>query len=155
MAVLNEYRTKCINNNIHGIPMVSRDVRFCMCLQVELFNVFIKCFSFYFLVNQPEVNENMRAPRKINMKMTIRLTMMGTMTRSVGIYLSFPTSSWLIPSPFLSTSGGSSLSLRLARQHLHQDIQGVPEYTRSLRIYKVSQNIQGVHEYTRCPKTYN
>jgi hypothetical protein len=49
---------------------------------------------------------------------------------SVGMYLSLPTLSLMMPNSRLSTSGGSSESLRLARHHLHDS-----KYKKGARIY--------------------
>ena len=46
---------------------------------------------------------NAKAPMNIKPKIRIRLTVIGTMTRSVGMYRSFPTSSNASPLDFLST----------------------------------------------------
>ena len=42
---------------------------------------------------QPSHEEKVRPPMMIKANMRMRLTMTGTMTKSVGMYLSFPTSS--------------------------------------------------------------
>ena len=70
--------------------------------------------------DQPSQEAKRIAPMKMKPKMSMRLTMMGTITRSVGMYLSFPTSSKARPLDFRSTPGGSSESLLLARHHRHR-----------------------------------
>ena len=68
---------------------------------------------------QPSHCEKRTGPTNMKLNINMRLTMIGTITRSVGIYRSFPISSKLIPFVLRSILGGNSESRRLARHQRH------------------------------------